>query len=349
MSLQPATNTNPLVRTFPTREKWLAYRTQSKRIGASECAAALGESPWCSALELWGRKTGKVQEQVETARMRIGQLAEDAALQVFNLLHESVNVYAESLDRFLHERGHSRLLGERVVSAIYESAEYPWMAATPDAFTRETDALGLLEIKCPGADKIHAWRDEPPLEYVLQLYHQFIVCREAHPDLSKLRLVAWFGGSDLIEHDVPLPDDETVDWIVQGEKRLVERILAGTPPPPDGSKSSTDALRSIYGAPKPATQVEIPDTLARRYFEARVERERWEKVENEAAADVMAALADNEEATLNGCKVFQWKDVTYRYQAKAAYEQTRRVFQPARNWKKHAAGMGIETTGPNED
>lgn len=338
MSTQPATASS-LVRTFATREEWLAYRTASKRIGASECAAALGESTWMDPLKLWGIKTGKILPEPETARMRIGSASESAALEVFNILHETTGISAQSAAQFWSAH-----------AVICESEAHPWMAASPDAITYEpTDVLGLLEIKCPGADKIHAWRDEPPLEYVLQLYHQFIVCREAHPHLSKLRLAAWFGGSDLVEHDVPLPDADTIDWIVRTEQRLHERILSGDPPPPDGSKSSTDALRSIYGSPKPATQVEIPETMARRYFAARVERERWEKAENEAAADVMAALADNEEATLNGTKLFQWKDVTYRYQPKPAYEQTRRVFQPARNWKKLATAMGVEVAGPNED
>lgn len=342
MSTQAAT-APPLVRTFASREEWLAYRSESKRIGASECAAALGESPWCSALELWGRKAGKVQEQPETARMRIGQLAEDAALQVFNLLHESTGLRAVRPWEFLGLPPGTQVM--------LESAAHPWMASTPDAFTIEGDnVIGRLEIKCPGSEKIREWREEPPAEYVLQDYHGFIVDREAVPEMEKIRLAAWFGGSDLIEHDVPLPDADTEAWIINGLRRFHERVLSGEAPPPDGSKSSTDALRSIYGASKPATQVEIPDTLARRYFEARAQRERFERAENEAAGDVMAALADNEEATCNGVKLFQWKDTTYNYVAKPAFSQTRRVFQPARNWKKIAPSMfGVEIAGPNED
>lgn len=338
MNTAPATVPST-VRTFATRDEWLAYRKESKRIGASECASALGEG-YDSPLALWGKKTGKVADTIETARMRIGTLSEANALEVFNVLNESKGLSAQSAARFW-----------TTDSLVCESAAYPWMAATPDAITYEpTDTLGLLEIKCPGAEKFHEWRSEPPQPYVLQVWHQWIVCREAVEGLAKLRLAAWFGGSDLVEHEIPLPDQDTIDWIVRTEQRLYERILSGDPPPPDGSKSSTDALRSIYGSPKPATQVEIPETMARRYFAARAQRERYEREENEAAGDVMAALQDNEEGTLGGSKLFQWKETTYRYQAKAAYEQTRRVFQPARNWKKLAHSLlGVDVAGPNED
>lgn len=331
----------PTVHGFQTREEWLAHRTSSQRIGASDAAAALGESPWTSQLTLWARKTGAEPGPEETPNMRIGSYSESNAIGVFNILHESKGVNAEHPSNVLRVAG-----GLHIV----ESGIHPWMSASPDAFTYESDGaggetLGILEIKCPGADKIHDWREGPPLEYLIQVYHQFIVLREALPTLSKIRLAAWFGGADLIVHEIDEPDEEMIEWILRDERRMWDRIQNKQAPPPDGSKSSIATLKQMVPEIAPATTVELPRALVERYFEARARRELYEKEEKALHGDVLAAMGANEEGHVDGAKCFTQRDTTYNYPAKAAYSDTRRVFSAVRNWRKIAEQhLGLSLT-----
>jgi predicted phage-related endonuclease len=56
------------------RAAWLERRRQT--LGASDAAAALGLSPYCSPLQLYLRKIGSLPEQEETEAMRWGTLLE---------------------------------------------------------------------------------------------------------------------------------------------------------------------------------------------------------------------------------------------------------------------------------
>jgi putative phage-type endonuclease len=46
-------------------------------LGASDLAAALGESPYVSPVELWMKKTGRLVEDIDSMRLRFGQHNED--------------------------------------------------------------------------------------------------------------------------------------------------------------------------------------------------------------------------------------------------------------------------------
>ena len=57
---------------------WLRDRRNS--IGASDAAAAIGESPWKTPVELWQEKTGRVKrDDAPTEEMIIGKLLEPLA------------------------------------------------------------------------------------------------------------------------------------------------------------------------------------------------------------------------------------------------------------------------------
>ena len=59
---------------------WLRDRRNS--IGASDAAAAIGESPWKTPVELWQEKTGRVKrDDAPTEEMIIGKLLEPRILQ----------------------------------------------------------------------------------------------------------------------------------------------------------------------------------------------------------------------------------------------------------------------------
>src|SRR4051794_32384551 len=52
-------------------------------LGASECAAALGLSPFETALGLWARKTGRVPEPEESEAMELGLLLEPVVAELY--------------------------------------------------------------------------------------------------------------------------------------------------------------------------------------------------------------------------------------------------------------------------
>lgn len=127
-------------REFNTREEWLANRTHG--IGGSEIAAVIGQSPWCSNVELWEYKTGRrTRPNVSNEEaVRYGIRAEHLLRELYELDHEGYSVNYSEFNSWSNDL-------------------YPWALASLDGWiTDDSGRLGVLEIKTSTINNASDWR-----------------------------------------------------------------------------------------------------------------------------------------------------------------------------------------------
>ena len=149
-----------------THEEWLQLRL--KGIGGSEAAAVIGQSPWCSNVELWKRKTGRA-ESPDISNNDAVQYGHDAepllrGLFAIDYAHKFKTEYLGEFDMVYHP-------------------EHPYIFATLDGRLEEleTGRKGVLEIKTTSIvrsmQKEKWWHDGKPCipqQYFVQVLHQLL-------------------------------------------------------------------------------------------------------------------------------------------------------------------------------
>jgi predicted phage-related endonuclease len=149
---------------------------------ASDLAAAIGESPYKTALELYAEKTGHLMPKGETPLMRRGKLLEPVAVAMLREEHPDwdikypLNVYLRDPDLRL--------------------------GATPDALITTDDiAFVNAQIKVVNRREFEAnWIPGPPLHYVLQTTAEAMLLDAAASML--VVLVVDYAGLDLYTFDI---------------------------------------------------------------------------------------------------------------------------------------------------
>ncbi|MBK9440817.1 MAG: YqaJ viral recombinase family protein [Comamonadaceae bacterium] len=130
-------------------QAWLDYRRTMRN--ASETAAVLGVSPWCTPYQLWLLKTGRAETKV-TAAMQHGTDMEATAREAYE-----------------------RVTGIVMQPLVMRDGPY---SASLDGCALDGDLI--LEIKCPYKGQASAlWNDavagRTPEYYMLQVMHQLMV------------------------------------------------------------------------------------------------------------------------------------------------------------------------------
>lgn len=89
-----------------SHEEWLQLRL--KGIGGSEAAAVIGQSPWCSNVELWKRKTGRATapDIANNEAVQYGHDAEPLIRGLFALdyAHKYKTEYLGEFDMVYHPK-----------------------------------------------------------------------------------------------------------------------------------------------------------------------------------------------------------------------------------------------------
>lgn len=148
----------PVRKRYPNREKWLEGRRGG--IGASECAAVLGISPFQSNVDVWAEKTGRVSAKDLSGNEAVayGIRLEDAMRCMFAAEHPEIVLEYHQYD-------------------ILFQSDLPWITATLDGelIETETGRRGILEIKTVQAltrAVWEKWRNAVPPYYYAQVCHQ---------------------------------------------------------------------------------------------------------------------------------------------------------------------------------
>lgn len=219
---------------------------RANKLGASDCAPALGLSKWKSPLALYLEKTGELPpDEIENDAIEWGVRLEPVVRQK----------YAEVTDRVV-----------RLPTATVTHVDYPWMVCHPDGVT---DDGRLYEGKT--AAFMEGWGEagsaDVPQEYYLQCQHSMIVLSSViERPVEVADLAVLFAGRTFRIYEIPA-DLEIQQMIIAGEAEFIERIKAGTPPAPDyNARDTKRLLQRLY----PGTNGEIvtADDTAEAYLRA---------------------------------------------------------------------------------
>lgn len=144
---------------YENREEWLAHRM---RIGGSEIAAVIGQSPFMSNVELWELKTGKrkPKDLSGNENVKYGVRLEGALRGLFQAEHPEMQVEYYPYD------------------ILYQD-DTPYIGCTLDGELTETATgkKGILEIKTSQmVSKVAGlkWDGQVPMNYYCQCLAQLI-------------------------------------------------------------------------------------------------------------------------------------------------------------------------------
>lgn len=213
------------------REKWLEIRRGS--IGGSDAAAVMGLSPWKSQYTLWLEKTGQLPEEDKSnvEAVHFGSLLEDLVA-----------------GEFCRKEGWKlRKCG------LYRSREYPFLTASFDRLIVGQDAG--LEIKTASSFKRQEWdAGEIPPPYYLQCLHYMIVS-----GFKRWYLACLVGGNHYVSWVVEY-NEEHAAALLDAEKAFWDYVTRGVLPPIDGSDSTTESLKAVYGGG--GASIDLPNKAA---------------------------------------------------------------------------------------
>ncbi|MHB1720720.1 MAG: YqaJ viral recombinase family nuclease [Acidimicrobiales bacterium] len=266
------------------RHAWLELRATG--IGGSDAGVLLGLSPFASPYALWAEKSGLAQREVSGEAVYWGNALEPVI----------ANRYAaETTDQVCE-----------LPSGCYRRNEHPFALATPDRLlVRDGTPVGILEIKTAGLRSAGHWNGEPPVWYQAQLgWYQWTT------GLREGRLAVLIGGQEYRVYDLPY-DEALGEIFADAGERFTAAVASASPPPVDGHKATTEALKAIYA--RSDEKVVALDNLAESIAEHEMlraardaEQARLDEIENQ----VKAAMGEASVATLAGDVIATWRNAT---------------------------------------
>ena len=213
-----------------SREDWLEARRNS--IGGSDAASILGLNQYNSAYALWCDKTGKITPE---------DISDKEAVRLGNDLEQ----YAA--ERWMEATGKKV---RRENSIIYND-RYPFAHANPDRMVIGEKAG--LECKTTSSWEVAKQLKEgeiPPYWYC-QCVHYMMVTGADRWYLGALAF-----GEGFFEFTIER-DEAEIASLSSCEKEFWDLVVSGQPPVLDGSKATTEALKTIYNESSPGTLADL--------------------------------------------------------------------------------------------
>ena len=270
-------------------DEWLAIR--QNYVGGSDAGAVLGVDPYKSPYALWAEKTGRVEPFAGNIATEVGTRLEALVAELFT-----------------QETG----LKVRRKNATMVNSLYPFACANVDRIVTGQNAL--LEIKTttsiPVMRKVRG--GDYPDKWYAQMTHYMAVT-----GARKAYLAVLVNCREL--HIYTLDRDQAeIDALMAAEARFWELVEKDTPPDPDASCATTDALTEVYPDSN-GESVELfgRESLLREWESLKAAQksteERLRGIENQLKADM--GSAERGEA---GEYTVTWKSQTRStFQAKA--------------------------------
>lgn len=196
-----------------------ALDTRRFTVGGSDCGAAAGVHPYTSAIMLWCQKTGRVPGP-DSEAMEWGVRLQEPIMEALDARGWSVDPYC----------------GEPLIDNVRE-----WATGTPDGFTTAEGEPAVLEVKTASAWAHRAgWDTELPPHYAAQ--------GQWYMHLTGMRrcVFAVLVGGQKLEVQTVERSDHAIRLLLRECARFHSCLVTDTPPAPDGSKASTDALHAMF-------------------------------------------------------------------------------------------------------
>ena len=226
----------------PHSDEWHAMRANG--IGASEIAAVLGLNPWLSPFTLWHVKAGTVEpDRAGNAATYWGTIHEPAICAEWARLNPWADVQW---------------------CGTYARADEPWMTASPDRLVVDDETtVAVLEAKT--ARSADGWgpdgSDEIPVHYRCQVMQQMHVM-----EVPVAYVAVLIGGSDFRTYTIDYDPAEAA-MLADAGRAFWQSVQDGTPPPLDGSDSTSVTVRRLHPDVEDTEEV-IDDDLAAEYLSA---------------------------------------------------------------------------------
>lgn len=200
-----------------SREDWLAKRRKS--IGGSDAAAIVGLSRYATPYTIFMDKTGRLPDKPDNEAMRLGRDLEDYVAR-----------------RWMEVTGKK----VRRLQAMLYNPLYPFAHADVDRMV--VGETAGLECKTTSTLDVKQFRGvEFPEKYYAQCVHYMAVTGAKRWFLAVLVL-----GRDFFEFTLER-DQAEIDALMAAEGDFWHSFVEkDTPPPPDGSDATTEALQTIY-------------------------------------------------------------------------------------------------------
>jgi putative phage-type endonuclease len=199
-------------------------------VGGSDCGAAAGVHPYTSAIMLWAQKTGRVAGPDGEA-MEWGTRLQEPIMEALSDRGYSVTAYC----------------GDPLVDETRE-----WATGTPDGFTVVDGEPAVLEVKTASAWAHRAgWDNEIPPHYAAQ--GQWYMMLTGY---SRCVFAVLVGGQRLEVVTVPR-SDHAIRLLVRECAKFHSCLVTDTPPAPDSSDASRQALHAMFpqGTPERAVRL----------------------------------------------------------------------------------------------
>lgn len=215
----------------PDTEDWHSKRYEG--IGASEAAAAIGESPWTTALELFSLKRHEIPPQSTNDAMQMGLDIEGVIQKQF--------VRRYKPDECLSPIG------------LVRHRDHPWMLASPDGVARWGNRLEVCEwkwMRARSAEQLgEEGTDEIPGTWIWQVQQQ-MACLDGNIkgydrpiDTANVAVIV---DGDLRRYTVKRNED-LIAGLIEAEGDLWRRIQKNDPPPVDWHHPTTpDLIRKLH-------------------------------------------------------------------------------------------------------
>lgn len=276
------------------REDWLQWRKQG--IGGSDASAIAGVNKYKSPIVTYMEKLGIYTPKPPGEAATWGNLLEPV---VRNYFKKAIN----------EERAAAGLSPMRVQQrrAIFAHDEHDFMRTNLDGLVF-CDELGkgVLEIKTANQFLADDWAgDDIPNQYLIQVQHNIAVM-----NVNYAYVAALIGGQRYKHYFIPR-DEEIIKSLIEIEGAFwKQNILIQTPPPVDGSDSTTEMMKVLY--PKsytPNPPIEL-DSTAKKWAELfeyyKVQEKEMETLKKEHANKLKMLLQENDLAYA-GPHQIKWK------------------------------------------
>lgn len=262
--------------------EWLALR--STYIGGSDAAAVIGLNPFSSPYALWAEKTGQIPCFAGNLATEVGTFLEEFVAQ-----------------KFAAETGKK----VRKCKQSFFNTDYPFAIANIDREIVGEDAG--LEIKTTSELNMKKFKGgEYPANYYCQCVHYMAMTGKQRWYLAVLignRDFQWF----TIERD-----EAEIAALMGAEADFWELVKNRTPPVADGSRATTDAIKTIFAESSEDTvdlTLKLPALL--QYIDLDKQIAELETLRDEAANRIKSFMGDAGGGECEGYRV-SWKSSTRR-------------------------------------
>jgi putative phage-type endonuclease len=231
--------------------------TRRFTVGGSDCGAAAGVNPYLSPIGLWAIKTGRIEQPASEA------------------MEWGTRLQLPIMDA-LASRGYD--VRDAFDSEPLVSERYKWATGSPDGYTTEAGERAVLEIKTASVWAHRSgWDDDLPPHYAAQ--------GQWYMMLTGLRrcVFAVLVGGQRLEVRTVNRSDHAIRLLLAECERFHSHLVNDTPPRPDASSSSRDALAALFPQGTADKVVRLTRTQMRTLDELRTLKAKAAALDNQIA------------------------------------------------------------------